>query len=249
MKAFSRGGAIEEVLRLFNELKGSECSPNVLCYNTVINALVIADRPREAQAMFDEMLLSGVAPNVSSYNILVKLHSWCSKQFDLAYEVIARMRACGFTPDSTTYSTLICGLCRAGRIGEAWGVLDWMLEEKCRPTVHTYTPIVLSYCSEGQIEEAKTLMAAMESVGCRPNTVTYNILIRALCNAGRFDEVEQFLVERWTPNSVTYNTYMSVLCKRSMGRKHWPVEKMLSLGLHPTIFTLAFFLIVFVVVQ
>nr|CAD1837064.1 unnamed protein product [Ananas comosus var. bracteatus] len=221
MKAFSRGGAIEEVLRLFNELKGSECSPNVLCYNTVINALVIADRPREAQAMFDEMLLSGVAPNVSSYNILVKLHSWCSKQFDLAYEG-----------------------------GENWGgmgVLDWMLEEKCRPTVHTYTPIVLSYCSEGQIEEAKTLMAAMESVGCRPNTVTYNILIRALCNAGRFDEVEQVLVESefkgWTPNSVTYNTYMSGLCKRSMGREALgQLEKMLSLGLHPTIFTLSILL-------
>lgn len=239
MKHFSRIGNIGEVLRLFSEMRCSNCDINVLCYNTVINALVMSGRAKDAQDLFDEMLMSGVAPNVSSFNILVKLHCWFSKKFDLAYEVMAKIKEFGFRPDSTTYSTVITGLCKAGRLEEAWGLLDFMIEEKCTPTVCTYTPIVEGYCLQGKIEEAKELMTTMESLGCTPNTVTYNILTRALCKAGRFDEVEKILEESqtkgWTPNSVTYNTYMNGLCQKSMSKK--AIEKlqiMINKGLKPT---------------
>ncbi|XP_026664123.2 pentatricopeptide repeat-containing protein At1g63400-like [Phoenix dactylifera] len=243
MRAFGQVGEVDEVLRLFGEMKESKCKPNVLCYNTVINALVMAERPEEAEAVFEEMILSGVSPNVSSYNILVKMHSWYARRFDLAYEVLLRMKGCGHSPDTTTYSTLIAGLCRVGRIREALGVLDWMLEEKCSPTVHTYTPIVQGYCHEGRIEEAKSLMAAMRSVGCPPNCVTYNILIDALCKVGSFNEVEKVLGESelkgWKPNAITYNTYIDGLCKSHKAKEAFQkLEVMLGNGLSPTAVTL-----------
>jgi pentatricopeptide repeat protein len=239
MKHFSGIGNIGEVLRLFSEMRYSNCDVNVLCYNTVMNALLILGRPKDSQDLFDEMLQSGVAPNVASFNILVKLHCWFSNKFDLAYEVMAKMKEFGFRPDSTTYSTVITGLCKANRLEEAWGLLDLMIEEQCMPTVCTYTPIVEGYCLQRKIEEAKELMATMESLGCTPNTVTYNILIRALCDAGRFDEVEKVLEESqtkgWIPNTITYNTYMNGLCQKSMSKQ--AIEKlqiMLNKGLKPT---------------
>ncbi|XP_010937580.1 uncharacterized protein [Elaeis guineensis] len=243
MGAFGQVGEVDEVLRLFREMKESKCHPNVLCYNTVINALVMAERLEEAEAIFEEMILSGLRPNVSSYNILIKMHAWYARRFDLAYEVLLRMKGCGYSPDTTTYSTLIAGLCREGRIREALGVLDWMLEEKCSPTVHTYTPIVQGYCREGRIEEAKSLMATMESVGCPPNCVTYNILIDALCKVGSFDEVEKVLRESelkgWKPNAITYNTYINGLCKSHKAKEAFQkLEVMLGNGLSPTVVTL-----------
>ncbi|CAL9078369.1 unnamed protein product [Musa textilis] len=206
MKAVAEVGSADDVLRLFGEMKRSECKPNVLCYSTVINALSTAGRHEEAEAMFEEMVSSGIKPNLFSYNILVKLHACCTKKFDLAYEAIAMAKKRGLRPDSTTYSTLIAGLCSAGRIEEAWGVLDWMLEENCPPTTHSYTPIVQGYCFEGKIEPARSLMATMADVGCPPTTATYNILIGALCRAGSFEEVEKILTESvhkgWKPNEL-----------------------------------------------
>ncbi|KAF0935477.1 hypothetical protein E2562_033619 [Oryza meyeriana var. granulata] len=195
MKALALAGDVDDVLAVFAELKRSAADggdggapPNVLCYNTLVNALVEAGREGEALKAFDDMLASGVGPNASSHNILIKMHARRS-EFDLAWELIHKS---GMEPDVGTYSTLIAGLCRAGKVVEAWGVLDWMLEKNCRPMVHTYTPIVQAYCRDGRIEEAKLLMAEMERLGCLPNVITYNVLIRALCDGGKFDEVEQF---------------------------------------------------------
>ena len=254
MKALARAGDVDKVLALFVELKtsgtsknGDSSPPNVLCYNTLVNALAEAGRVVEAYNVFVEMREAGVAPNTSSLNIIVKLHSWRSTRFDLAYEEIRRMRELGVEADVGTYSTLVTGLCRAGRVGEAWGVLEWMLDEGCRPMVQTYTPIVQGYCREGRVEEAKELMATMERAGCPPSVVTYNVLIRALCDAARFDEVSQVLTESrtkdWTPSTVTYNTFMNGHCKKGMAKEALEqLDVMLGEGLDPTDFTLSILL-------
>lgn len=250
MKALARAGDVDQVLALFAELRrsvpcGGGCAlPNVLCYNTLFNALAEAGRVGEAVVAFDEMLAAGVAPNVSSLNILVKLRSWWSARFDLVYKEIIQMRKIGVEADVSTYSTLITGLCRAGKVSEAWGVLDWMLEEGCLPMVHTYTPILQGYCREGRVEEAKELMELMERVGCPPNVVTYNILIRAMCKDDRFDEIKQVLKESrtkgWKPSTVTYNTYMNGLCKKGRAKEALEqLDVMLGEGLDPTDFTLS----------
>lgn len=157
------------------------------------------------------------------------------------------MRELGVEADVGTYSTLVTGLCRVGRTGEAWGVLEWMLEEGCYPMVQTYTPIVQGYCHEGRVEEAMEVMATMERAGCPPNVVTYNVLIRALCDAARFDEVKQVLAESrskdWTPSTVTYNTFMNGLCKKGMAKEALEqLNVMLGEGLDPSDFTLSILL-------
>uniref|UniRef100_A0A0D9VFH6 Pentacotripeptide-repeat region of PRORP domain-containing protein n=1 Tax=Leersia perrieri TaxID=77586 RepID=A0A0D9VFH6_9ORYZ len=247
MRDLALAGDVDGVFAVFDELKRAGADggapPNVLCCNTLVNALAEAGRAGEALKVFEEMLASGVAPNASSYNILIKLHAR-QLQFDLAWELIHKS---DLEPDVGAYSTLITGLCRAGKVVEAWGVLDWMLEKNCRPMVHTYTPIVQAYCSDGRIEEAKLLMAEMEHVGCLPNAVTYNVLIRALCDDGRFDEVDQVLVESrtkdWKPTTVTYNIYMNGLCRKGKAKEALEqLDVMLGEGLDPTAYTLSILL-------
>ncbi|KAL6633653.1 hypothetical protein ACP70R_026324 [Stipagrostis hirtigluma subsp. patula] len=246
MKALARAGDVDRVVEVFAELRRSASSagvaPNVLCFNTLLNALVGARPAAEVRAAFDEMLGAGVAPNASTLNILVKLHAWHSADFEQAYKMMLVMQGLGVEADADTYSTLITGLCRAGRVTEAFGVLDRMVEVGCLPMVHTYTPIVQGYCREGRIEDAKELIAVMESVGCPPNVVTYNILIKALCDHARFDEVEQILKDSrtkgWKPSAVTYNTYTNGLYKKGMVKEALEVlNVMRGEGLDPTAFT------------
>jgi pentatricopeptide repeat protein len=251
MTPLGRAGDVDQVVHLFSDLMLSTSSagvpPSVLCYNTLLNALVEAGRAVEARSVFDGMLAAGVAPNASSFNILVKLYAWRTADFHLAYDQIHAMRRHGLLPDVGTFSTLVTGLCRAGKLDEAWGVLDWMLQEGCRPMVHTYTPIVQGYCRQGQIEEATNLIGFMEDAGCPPNAVTYNVLIRALCDDARFAEVEQVLAEIETKghelSTVTYNIYMDALGKKGMAKEALKqFEALQCKGLHPTAFTLSIIL-------
>ncbi|TVU33194.1 hypothetical protein EJB05_24982, partial [Eragrostis curvula] len=251
MKALARAGDVDQVVDIFADLRRSASSagaaPGVLCYNTLLNALAEAGRFGEVDGAVAEMEAAGVPLNVSTLNILVKLHAWRLAQFDTAYDLILKFQGKGVEADVGTYSTFITGLCRGGRLDEALGVLDLMLEEGCLPMVHTYTPIVQGYCGEGRIEEAKNLIAMMECAGCPANVVTYNVLIRALCNDARFDEVKEILADSgtkgWEPSTVTYNTYMDGLCKKGMAKEALQqLDVMLGEGLHPTAFTLSIIL-------
>ncbi|XP_073098671.1 uncharacterized protein [Elaeis guineensis] len=243
MKSFSRCGDADEVRRLFRELQLFRSAPNALCYNTLINSLVVANRHAEAEVAFEEMVSSGVAPTTSSYTILIKSRSLHPSLIDSTYDIIQFMVRSGRHPDRVTYLTLIAGLCRAGRIEEAWGVLDQMLEERLMPTVEAYTCIVHGYCSAGRIEEAKRLMGTMEALGCRPDVVTYSILVEALCRTAEFEEVEKILRESaskgWKPNAITYNIYMNGLCKAGKVDEAFQLfEVMRKRGLCPDAITL-----------
>lgn len=149
----------------------------------------------------------------------------------------------GCRPDPITYSTVISGLCRVGRIEEARGVLDKMEEDKCPPTVRCYTSIVLGYCNEGRIDKAKSLIEEMGRCGCPSDTVTYTILIGALCKRRDFGEVETILGESksngWEPNEVTYNVYMNGLCKAGeVDEAFRKLDVMRERDLRPTVETL-----------
>ncbi|KAK3152883.1 hypothetical protein QOZ80_2BG0164870 [Eleusine coracana subsp. coracana] len=205
MKALAHAGDVDEVVDLFAELRrrfaaGAGVAPNVLCYNTLLSALADAGRVEEVGGVFEEMCEWGVAPNVSTLNILVKVHAFRAFNFEAAYDLIRQMQGLGVEPDVGTYSTLITGLCRAGRLDEAWGLLESMVEEGCLPMVHTYTPIVQGYCREGRIQEAMELMDEMERV----DAISY---------------LERSTALNLCAGVVAYNTVMSRLC--DMGR--WPV--------------------------
>ncbi|PKA49911.1 Pentatricopeptide repeat-containing protein [Apostasia shenzhenica] len=243
MKEFNQAGQIDQVIRLFREMKDLNLRIDVVCYTTVMDSLVTSNCHEQALAVFEEMMLDNVAPDKACCTVLVKMYSLHLKQFDSAYEVIHWMRNCGCFPDVVTYTTLIVGLCWDGRVEEAFGVLDHMLDAECMPNVYTYTPIIQAYCSMGRIPEAKRLVKAMEGAGCLPNNVTFNILIEAFCRIGAFDEVNKVLKEsklkHWKPDEITYSIYMNGLCKwRKADEAFRQLDFMLASGLVPNSVTL-----------
>ncbi|KAL5202897.1 hypothetical protein ABZP36_013849 [Zizania latifolia] len=243
--AESRDGAgADRALNLLDEMRGLlGRRPDAACFTTAAAALSSSFRPGAALEVLDSMASDGVAPDAAACTVLVGVYACRLHQFAAAYEVVRWMVANGVPPDVVTYSTLISGLCNAGRVPEALGVLDLMLEEGCRPNAHTYTPIMHAYCTSGRIHEAKRLLNTMVASGCAPSTVTYNVLVEALCKVGSFNEVEALFEEsskkEWTPDAITYSSYMNGLCKAGRIDKSFAlVNRMLSNGLHPNEVTL-----------
>ncbi|OEL20892.1 Pentatricopeptide repeat-containing protein [Dichanthelium oligosanthes] len=238
------GAGAERALYLLDEMRSLlGRRPDTACFTTAAAALSSASHPAAAIAVINAMAADGVAADAAACTVLVGVYACRLHCFDAAYEVVRWMAANGVAPDVVTYSTLISGLCSAGRVAEALGVLDLMLEEGCQPNAHTYTPIMHSYCVSGMIHEANALLETMITAGFAPSTATYNVLIEALCKAGAFKEVDVLLEESsakgWTPDTITYSTYMDGLCKAGRVDKSFAlVDKMLSDGLCPNEITL-----------
>uniref|UniRef100_A0A0D9WG69 Pentacotripeptide-repeat region of PRORP domain-containing protein n=1 Tax=Leersia perrieri TaxID=77586 RepID=A0A0D9WG69_9ORYZ len=243
--AESRDGAgSDRALHLLDEMRGPlGRRPDAACFTTAAAALSAASRPGDAIAVLDAMASDGVVPDTAACTVLVGVYACRLRRFDAAYEVVRWMVANGVAPDVVTYSTLISGLCGAGQVAEALGVLDLMLEEGCRPNAHTYTPIMHAYCTRGRIHEAKRLLSTMIAGGFAPSTVTYNVLVKGLCKVGAFKEVDALLEESsakgWEPDAITYSSYMDGLCKAGRIDESFAlVDKMLSNGLQPNEVTL-----------
>ncbi|CAD6333902.1 unnamed protein product [Miscanthus lutarioriparius] len=238
------GAGAERSLHLLDEMRSlMGRRPDAACFTTAAAAFSSASQPGAALAVLNAMAADGVVPDAAACTVLVGAYACRLHWFDAAYEVVRWMTANGVAPDVVTYSTLISGLCSAGRVAEALGVLDLMLEEGCQPNAHTYTPILHAYCTSGMIHEAKDLLETMIAAGFAPSTATYNVLVEALCKACAFQEVDALLEDSsakgWTPDIITYSTYMDGLCKNGRVDKSLAlVDKMLSVGLRPNEITL-----------
>jgi pentatricopeptide repeat protein len=189
--------------------------------------------------MFHEMLDSGVTPTLYCYTLLIKIYSCHLLQFDSAFAVLNWMFHEGCEPNVVTYSTLIAGLCKAGRIDDALNLFDQMLQRGCAPNEHTYAPILRALCSEGRIQEVKELIKSMSSHVCHPDLVIYNILVYGLCKIGDFDEVDRVINASkrngWEPDTITYSTYIAGLCYAGKAQEAlWQLGGMIKKGLRPT---------------
>ncbi|XP_012699131.1 pentatricopeptide repeat-containing protein At1g09900 isoform X2 [Setaria italica] len=175
------GAGAERALHLLDEMRSLlGRRPDTACFTTAAAALSSASQPGAALAVLKAMAADGVAPDATACTVLVGVYACRLRRFDAAYEVVGWMAANGMAPDVVTYSTLISGLCSAGRVAEALGVLDLMLEEGCQPNAHTYTPIMHAYCVYARLVLSRKLI---------------RFLRRAVRNGGR--RIQSHTVPTW----------------------------------------------------
>ncbi|KAE8693451.1 Pentatricopeptide repeat-containing protein [Hibiscus syriacus] len=100
------------------------------------------------------------------------------------------MKEEGVEPDLVTYSTLIFGLWKSGRVKEARKYLDILVESWHFPDAVTYTSLMNGMCREGNALGAVVLLEEMErkSSGMTLETASSATLVRALCREGRIAE-------------------------------------------------------------
>ncbi|TVU19277.1 hypothetical protein EJB05_35416, partial [Eragrostis curvula] len=213
------GAGADRALHLLDEMRtllGRR--PDAACFTTAAAALSSASRPEAALAVLEAMAADGIAPDVAACTVLVGVYACRLRWFDSAYEVVRWMVANGVAPDVVTYSTLISGLCSAGRVAEALGVLDMMLEEECQPNAHTYTPIMHAYCV-GAFKEVDKLLEESGAKGWIPDTITYSTYMDGLCKSGRVDKsfalVDKMLANGLRPNDITLNILLDGVCRRA----------------------------------
>ncbi|CAA2997593.1 pentatricopeptide repeat-containing At4g11690-like [Olea europaea subsp. europaea] len=150
-----------------------------------------------------------------SYNallgVLVK-----ANRVDLAWGYFGQIVKEGVVvPDVSTYTIMIKGLCKVGRLDDAWKLFDEMPLQRNMVTCNT---IIDGFCKKGFVENAKIIVEEMvQSETCLPDVVTFTTLIDGYCKKGEVENAMKYfdeMVKRGScaPNLLTYNDLINGLC-------------------------------------
>ncbi|KAI0515638.1 hypothetical protein KFK09_008304 [Dendrobium nobile] len=227
---------------LLHEMASNGCFPNVFICNILLQSLWKEGRTWEAEMLLQKMNEKGYGLDIASCNIVIDGLCRCGK-LDKAMEIVSGMWLHGSAalgelgnaflgrvddrngsskcfPDLITYSILINGLCKAGRLDEAKKKLLEMLGKNITPDAIIYDTFIHGFCKLGKISSAFKVLRDMEKKGCQPSARTYNLLIWGLGRKNQISEMHDLIDEMCDKgvslDAMTYNNLIHASCEGGM---------------------------------
>ncbi|XP_027346293.1 pentatricopeptide repeat-containing protein At2g17140 [Abrus precatorius] len=254
-------GKVFEAKNVLREMKRNGCHPNIYTCNTLLHSLWKEGRTIEAEEMLQKMNEKCYQLDTVTCNVVV--NGLCRNgELDKAIDIVSEMWTNGPTsldkgnsfaslvnsihnvsnslPDVITYTTLINGLCKVGRLEEAKKKFIEMMAKNLHPDSVTYDTFILSFCKQGKISSAFRVLKDMERNGCRKTLQTYNSLILGLGSKNQIFEiyglVDEMREKGIRPDICTYNNIISCLCEGGKAKDATSLlNEMLEKGISPNI--------------
>lgn len=207
--------AIDDILKMIKTQKNCHISDEFF-YNVIkVYGNLGGLNKRVIETLYD-MPEYNCWPSTKTFNFVLN-YLVCSKQFDMIYEVFLGATKLGVEIDACTLNILIKGLCKCGRLEDAYQVLDEFPKQKCKPNKMTFSTIMHCMCEKGMVDEAFGLIKRMEKERVSPDAVTFNILVSGLQKQGRIEESMELLdrmrLMGCEPNKGTYQEILYGLLK------------------------------------
>ena len=228
MNAYAKLGDLSSCVDLLRQMRTGEgndvlckMKPNVVTYNTVIDACRRAGELGVGLDHREQMRRDGIQPDARTYTSLIsavaRMQSASAKNTkgavvfgandpDMAFTLFDEMIADNLVPNGVTYCALIdvCGRC--GRPDLALKGLRMMLKQKeANPgtlrggnnsnEVGAWTAAIDACGKSSRVDTAIRLFHAMDKLGAKPNTVTCGCLVDCLlrCTPSRTAETLEVL--------------------------------------------------------
>ncbi|GAU16020.1 hypothetical protein TSUD_338910 [Trifolium subterraneum] len=119
----------------------------------------------------------------------------------------------GTSVGERTYSVLLNGLCRVGRVEKSKEVLAKLEDNGVIPSQISYNILVNAYCQKGDLNKAILTAEEMEQRGLRASYVTFNTLINKFCETRELDQaqgwVKEMIENGVSPTVETYNSLIN----------------------------------------
>lgn len=191
ISCFSKLNRLNEVLKLFDQMKEMSIEPDRKVYNAVLHALAKEGRAKEVLNLLQTMECKGIAPNAVTYNSLIK--PLCrARRRDEAQNVFDEMLNRGLQPTIRTFHAFL----RIQRTGEeAFTLLDKMKKLGCQPNKDTYLLLIRKFCRWGQLDNVFYLWGQMTDNGLNDDTTSHIALIHGLFLNGKLEEAHKIYSE------------------------------------------------------
>ncbi|XP_028082902.1 putative pentatricopeptide repeat-containing protein At1g12700, mitochondrial isoform X1 [Camellia sinensis] len=155
---------------------------------------------------------------VDLYTFNIAINCYCRlNQVHFGFSLLGSLFKRGFTPDGTTFNTLINGLILEDKTPEAVELFKKLITTRdIEPDVIMYGTIVNGLCRTGNTVRAVSLLRMMEEGSGKPDTVVYNTIIDSLCKDRMVDDAVKLFTEMNEkgifPDVVTYTSLIHGLC-------------------------------------
>ncbi|KAG5248186.1 pentatricopeptide repeat-containing protein [Salix suchowensis] len=243
LHGYCHAGKVFEANNVLREMMRNDCSPNnytcnILLYSlgyvidTVTCNIVIDGLCNNGQLDKAIEIVSGMWTHGSA-----ALGNLGNSYISLVDDSDSRKKC---MPDLISYSTIISGLCKAGRVDEAKKKFIEMTGKNLHPDSAIYDAFIHSFCKEGKISSAFRVLKDMEKKGCNKTLQTYNSLIMGLGSKNQIFEIYGLMDEMRergvSPDVSIYNNVLSSLCEGGRVKDAPSVlDEMLQKGIAPNI--------------
>lgn len=158
MGVYARNGNFEKVNEMFNLMRERGCEPDIVSFNTLINAKVKSCAMVSGLAieLLDEVGKFGLRPDIITYNTLI---SACSRESNLkeAIGVFSHMESNRCQPDLWTYNAMISVYGRCGFALKAEHLFEKLKSNGFSPDAVTYNSLLYAFSKEGNTEKVTRL--------------------------------------------------------------------------------------------
>lgn len=123
----------------------------------------------EALELFSIIKDKGSMPDVVAHTAVIEAYASAAGHSKDAIRTFDRMLASGVSPNAYTYTVLIKGLARDGKLPEARKYLLEMMGNGMCPNAGTYVAVFEAYSREQRLQDARSLLEEMRAKGFNPD--------------------------------------------------------------------------------
>ncbi|KAI0516468.1 hypothetical protein KFK09_009143 [Dendrobium nobile] len=128
MHWLAKDGDFEGAVKVWEEMRRKRgCRPTAVSYTAFMKVLFDHGRPREAVAVYKEMLELGMRPNCFTYTVIMEYLA-SAGLFKDAFEIMNEMQDAGIQPDKATCNILVQKCSIAGETTMITQILSYMKE-------------------------------------------------------------------------------------------------------------------------
>jgi pentatricopeptide repeat protein len=144
------------------------------------------------------------------------------------------------SPDVVLYTIMIRGCTEAGRMEDAFSLLDVMKDKGFVPDTYCYNTLLKAFCDVGKLDRAQSLRSEMLQNNVVPDSTTYTIMICGLCKKGLVDKALQVFREMGElgchPTVMTYNALIDGLYRVGRLEEARMLFYKMEMGNNPSLF-------------
>ncbi|PAN50222.1 hypothetical protein PAHAL_9G506400 [Panicum hallii] len=173
---------------IFEGLLADKITPNTYVFNSLMN--VNAHSLSYNLSVYKHMQNLGVAPDLTSYNILLK--TCCNaREFNMAQEIYEEMKKKErdglLKLDVFTYSTMMKVFADAKMWKMASNIKEDMQRGGVRLNLVTWSSLINAYANSGLVDRAIEILEEMIRDGCQPTAPCFNIILTACLKSCQYD--------------------------------------------------------------
>eukprot|EP00250_Pteridium_aquilinum_P035323 c9140_g1_i1 orf=120-2081(+) len=243
MGVYARQGDCNKVQILLSLMKDRGCDPDLITYNTVINARCKAGlMPGMAVQLLKDMKKDRLTPDVITFNTLI---SACASRNNCAEaeNLFDTMKSYKCEPDLWTYNALISLYGRTpGKEGMSIDYFNIMQRQGLVPDAVTFNSVLYAFAKTGKVDEFDNVRRQMREAGCSADEITYNTMISMYGKLALHDKAlssyYEMKDEGCHPDAVTFTVLIDTLGKAGVVDEAEKIfQEMSDLGVNPTLQT------------